>query len=263
LEAVLKKYIKGFFDYSFLLSELVKRGIRLKYRRSYLGILWSLIEPILTTIVWVIVFGTLLQRGGRDYPMYMIVGRLAYSFFSSSTKAASRSIHTNASMIKKIYVPKYLYPLSAILYNFVIYLISLLVLIPVGIYSQMMPNLYIFAAIPALFLLLVFATGTGMILSTLNVFFRDIEYLWNVALLLLMYMSAIFYPAERLLDDPGSAWVLKYNPIFHIIDMCRGAVYGYFISWRAVAYISGWAFGTLIIGFVFFKKKQDDFILHL
>ena len=125
----MKKYIKGFYDYRFLLSELVKKGIRLKYRRSYLGILWSLIEPLLTTCVWVIVFGTLLGRGGRDYPMYLIIGRLTYSFFSGATKSASKSIQANASMIKKIYVPKYLYPLSAILYNFVIYLISLMNLI--------------------------------------------------------------------------------------------------------------------------------------
>ena len=120
MEDVLKKYIKGFRDYSFLLSELVKKGIRLKYRRSYLGILWSLIEPLLTTCVWVIVFGTILGKGGRDFPLYLIIGRLTYNFFSGATKSASKSIQANSSMIKKIYVPKYLYPLSAIIYNFVI-----------------------------------------------------------------------------------------------------------------------------------------------
>lgn len=258
----MKKYIKGFKDYSFLLSELVKKGIRLKYRRSYLGVLWSLIEPLLTTCVWVIVFGTLLGKGGRDFPMYLIIGRLTYSFFSGSTKAASRSIQANASMIKKIYVPKYLYPLSAILYNFVIYLISLIVLIPVGIYCAVVPSWHIVELIPALCLLLVMATGFGLILSTLNVFFRDIEYLWNVAILLIMYMSAIFYYPEKLLKS-GYSWVLQYNPLYHVINMCRGAFLGYSVSMEAVLYTAVWAFGSLVIGLIFFKKKQDDFILHL
>ena len=258
----MKKYIKGFYDYRFLLGELVKKGISLKYRRSYLGILWSLIEPLLTTVVWVIVFGTLLGRGGRDYPMYLIIGRLTYTFFSNATKAASRSVQANASMIKKIYVPKYLYPLSSVLYNFVIYLISLIVLVPVGIYCAVIPTWNIIEIIPALALLLVMATGFGMVLATLNVFFRDIEYLWNVALLLVMYMSAIFYYPEKLLKS-GYAWILKYNPLYHVINMCRGAFLGYTVSTKAVLYTAGWAFGSLIIGIIFFKKKQDDFILHL
>lgn len=256
------KYFKGFYDYSFLLSELVKKGIRLKYRRSYLGVLWSLIEPLLTTCVWVIVFGTLLGRGGRDYPMYLIIGRLTYSFFSGATKTASKSIQANASMIKKIYVPKYLYPLAAVLYNFIIYLISLLVLIPVGIYCAVIPTWHIIQIFLGLGLIIIMATGFGMILATLNVFFRDIEYLWNVALLLIMYMSAIFYYPEKLLKS-GYAWVLKYNPIYHVINICKGAFLGYSTHWMEVAYTAIWAFGSLIIGFVFFKKKQDDFILHL
>lgn len=258
----MKKYIKGFYDYSFLLGELVKKGIRLKYRRSYLGVLWSLIEPLLTTCVWVIVFGTLLGRGGRDFPMYLIIGRLTYSFFSGATKSASKSIQSNSSMIKKIYVPKYLYPLSSIIYNFVIYLISLIVLIPVDIYCGVIPTWHVVEIIPALCLLLIMAMGFGMILATLNVFFRDVEYLWNVALLLIMYMSAIFYYPEKLLKS-GYSWVLKYNPLYHVINMCRGAFLGYSISTKAILYTALWAFGSLVIGLIFFKKKQDDFILHL
>ena len=89
------------YQYRFLLAELVKKGIKLKYRRSYLGIIWSLIEPVLTTVVLVIVFGTIFENKNPTYPLYIITGRLIYSGFSTGTKSASKSIRTNASMIKK------------------------------------------------------------------------------------------------------------------------------------------------------------------
>ena len=113
-------HLKTFWKRRELLWELVKRGIKLKYRKSYLGIIWSLLEPILSTIVLTVVFGTLLGRGGRDFPLYVLCGRLLYSFFASSTKSAARSIRMNAPMIKKVYIPKYLYPLSSILFNYII-----------------------------------------------------------------------------------------------------------------------------------------------
>ena len=106
----MKKYFDSFLQYRFLLSELVKKGIRLKYRRSYLGIFWSLLEPLLTMIVLTIVFGTLLGRGDdKTFPVYILSGRLLYNYFSGATKSALTSIQKNASMIKKVYVPKYLY----------------------------------------------------------------------------------------------------------------------------------------------------------
>ena len=114
----MKKYIDNFRQYQFLLSELVKKGIKLKYRRSYLGIVWSMLEPLLSMIVLTIVFGTLYGNKDRTFPVYILTGRLLYSFYSQATKAALKSIRANSGMIKKVYVPKYLYPLSAVAYNF-------------------------------------------------------------------------------------------------------------------------------------------------
>ena len=256
------KYIKGFFRYRFLLGELVKKGIVLKYRRSYLGIVWSLVEPILTTIVLVVVFGTLFNNTAKDYPLYIICGRLIYSFFSAGTKAASISIRRNAPMIQKVYVPKYLYPLSDVLFNFVIFAISLAVLILVAIYTRTWPTLYIWQCIPALILLILFTTGVGLFLCTLSVYFRDMEYLWNVMLMLIMYMSAIFYYPERIMDS-GAAWVLKYNPLFCIIDMFRGGVMGYMASNWDFAFGTVSCVASVIVGTYIFWKKQDDFLLHL
>ena len=256
------KYIKGFFKYRFLLWELVKKGIKLKYRRSYLGIVWSLIEPILTTIVLVMVFGTLFNHKEATFPLYIICGRLLYSFFSSGTKQAQSSIRRNASMIKKVYVPKYLYPLSDVLYNYLIFLISLIVLILVAIYTRTAPTLLIWQCIPALILVLLLTIGLGMFLSTAHVFFRDTEYLWNVFLMLIMYMSAIFYYPDRLLAS-GYAWLLKYNPLFCIIDIFRGGMLGYMSDTWNFVYAGVFSILSVIIGTYVFWKKQDEFVLHI
>lgn len=256
------KYIKGFYDYRFLLSELVKKGIRLKYRRSYLGVIWSLIEPLLTTVVLVIVFGTLFNNKEQTYPLYIICGRLLYTIFSQGSKAACTSIRKNSGMIKKVYVPKYFYPLSSILFNFIIGLLSLLVLFPVMIYTRTLPTWHIINIIPAMILLLILTIGVGMILATLNVYFRDIEYLWNVALLLIMYMSAIFYYPKRLLES-GWSWILEYNPLFCIISIFRSGMLGTdFLLWD-FCYAGVFSVACFVIGFIVFKKKQDGFILKI
>ncbi len=248
--------------YRFLLQELVKKGIRLKYRRSYLGVVWSLIEPILTTIVLVIVFGTLFNNKNPTYPLYIIIGRLMYSFFSTGTKGASGSVRANSGMITKVYVPKILYPLSSVLFNFVISCISLIVVFGVQVYCHVLPTWHLLQFIPSLGLLLLLTFGVGLILCTLNVYFRDIEYLWNVVLLLIMYMSAIFYYPERLLSSKYGV-ILTMNPLFQIIDLSRGAFLGLPWSWHSAGVAFCWGIATCGLGMLIFNRKQDSFILHL
>lgn len=257
------KYIKNFWSRRFLLAELVKKGIKLKYRRSYLGIIWSLLEPILTTIVLTIVFGTLFGAGKDDnFPMYILCGRLMYSFFSQGTKAAARSIRANAGMIKKVYVPKYLYPMSTVLFNFVIFLISLLVLIPLAIYCRIVPSLSWLLIFLPLILLIILTFGVGMILSTVTVFFRDMEYLWDVLLMLIMYASAIFYYPEKILDS-NFYWLLKFNPLYGIIYTFRCCMLNDPLNWKYMVYAGGFGIAALLVGTYVFYKKQDEFILHI
>lgn len=258
----MKKYIDNFLQYRFLLSELVKKGIKLKYRRSYLGILWSLLEPLLTMIVLSIVFGTLFGNHTKEYPVYILTGRLLYNFYSASTKAALRSIRSHAKMIKKVYVPKYLYTMSSVLSNFVIFLISLLVLVGVAVVLGVRPTVYLLQAPLALLLLLLLSYGCGMILATAGVFFRDLEYLWSVALMLIMYTSAIFYQPDRLLKS-GWYWILKYNPLYCVIDIFRAAIFGRMMDIGYLIYATSFGAVCLLIGVIVFKKKQDDFILYI
>lgn len=245
------------------MKELVIKGIRLKYRKSYLGIVWSLIEPLLTTIVLVVVFGTLFNRfDDPTFAVYIMCGRLLYTFFSNGTKGACKEVRKHSSMIKKVYVPKYLYPLSNVIFNYIIFLISLVVLIPVMIYARQVPTLLIVQIIPALLELFVMVVGIGLILSVMDVFFRDTEYLWNVGLMIVMYMSAIFYPVERI-EKSGFAWILTWNPLYCVIHQMRGGMLGYTVTTWEYLYPIVFALAALFVGVVIFKKKQDDFILHL
>lgn len=257
------KYMKNFLRYKYLLYELVKKNIKLKYRRSYLGILWTLVEPLLTMMVLTMVFGTLLGKGDAKYPIYILCGRLLYTFFSSGTKAGLKSISNNASMVKKVYVPKYIYVISTVISNFITFLISLIVLVGVSIVLKVRPTGYVVQAVIPLLILFVFTLGMSLILSTLNVFFRDIEYIWSVVSMLIMYASAIFYQTDRVINT-GNAWVFDVNPLYMCIANFRNAVlYGvpmnvnYSITSAVVAVV------TLILGSFLFYKNQDKFILYV
>jgi ABC-2 type transport system permease protein len=260
----MKVFYKNFMRYRFLLGELVKKGIKLKYRRSYLGILWTLLEPLLTTIVLTVIFGSLLGRGDQLYPVYILSGRLLYSFFSGGTNVAMKSIRTNASMIKKVYVPKYMYPLSSVIYNYIIFLISLVVLVMLSLFLGLLPTWRLVFAVIPLLIIFVLTIGVGMILSTMAVFFRDLEYLWSVALMLIMYASAIFYNVDDIVaKNPSRQLIFDLNPLYCVIAVFRAAVFGNPIHWTYVAYSTVFAVLSLIVGVYLFYKKQDKFILFI
>lgn len=270
----MKQFIDNFRKYMYLLGELVKKNIKLKYRRSYLGMLWTLLEPLFTMIVLSVVFGSLLGRDNSDpafngvpFPVYVLTGRLLYSFFSSATNSAMKSIRSNSAMIKKVYIPKYIYPFSGIFSNFIIFLISLVVLVGVMIFfvingSYQAPiNGYMLLSLVSLLNLFVLACGVGLILSTLCVFFRDIEYLWSVCLMLIMYCSAIFYFASGLGETMQT--VIKLNPLFGVIHNFRRALFGQPFDMTLFIYTSVFAIGSLVVGLYVFYKKQDKFILNI
>jgi len=259
----MKQNIKNFTKYRYLLGELVKKDIKLKYRKSYLGILWTLLEPLLTMMVLSIVFSQLYGKADKHFPIYILTGRLLYTLFANATKTAMKSIRANAQMIKKVYVPKYIYPLSAILAQYVTFLISLIVLISVAIILKVKPTIHLLEGIIPLIILLVMVTGMGLILSTLTVFFRDLEYLWSVILMIIMYCSAIFYEPERVMKA-GYEWVLRFNPLYSVILNFRNTVlYGIGLNMEALLYSIVFSVAVLVLGTFLFYKSQDKFILNL
>lgn len=264
-----------FNKYKNLLKELTVKNVKLKYRNSWLGILWSFFQPLLNMIVLSVVFGGIFGKHDKYiicYPVFLFTGRLLFSFFTSSTKQAMTAFRRNQAIIKKVYVPKYMYPLSSIFSNFVTFAISLICLICVWIFfkltgisggDELTITWYALLCVVPMFLILVFSTGVGMILSVLCVYFRDIEYIWDVVCQLLFYMVPIIYTLQSI-KTPWIQIVIKINPLYSMIELFRQCVlYGYIMSGKLLLYASVVSFVTLAVGIWFFNKKSDDLIYHL
>ena len=277
--SAITKHKDNFLKYRYLLRELVVKNIKLQYRNSVLGMFWTFLQPLLTMVVLAIVFSNLFGRDSSkvvNYSVYLLAGRLLYEFFTQSTKRAMRSIRSNASIIKKVYVPKYIYPLSVVLSTFVTFLISLSVLAVVILFFNVLkkdpvPITYnmVYAIIPII-IMFVFSLGVGMFLATLNVFFKDIENFYDVFTLLLFYLTPIVYTVDKLGFKEGSwqAMLLKANPLYGIIEMFRAAVlhgdnFVAYFSMNQLYYTSAVAVVAFIFGFIVFYKNQDKFILHI
>ena len=267
--------VEMFKKYKNLLKELTLKNVKLKYRNSWLGVLWSFFQPLLNMIVLSVVFGNIFGKKSDlivCYPVYLFTGRLLFSFFTTSTKQAMTSFRRNQAIIKKVYVPKYMYPLSAIFSNFVTFAISLICFICVWIFfkltgaqggADLTLNGYALLFWVPMLLLLVFSTGVGLILSVLCVYFRDIEYIWEVFAQLLFYMVPVLYHLDTI-TTPWIKMVIKINPLYSMIELFRHCVlYGQLMSWKLFLYAAVVSIVTLIIGIIIFNWKSDDIIFHL
>ncbi|MBQ7653459.1 MAG: ABC transporter permease [Clostridia bacterium] len=262
-------FVKDFMKYRFLLAEIVRRNIKVQYRDSVLGIFWTFLQPLLSTFVLVAVFSNIFHNRTEYYPIYVLCGRLLYDFYSQATKRGMRSITTAAGVIKKVYVPKYIYPLGNTLSCFVTFVISLLVLVAFMIYFvcfKGMPLTFnVLLAIVPVIILYILSFGVGMILATLSVFFRDIEYLYEVFCMLLFYLTPVFYNVQTLhISNKTVKMALMANPLYSIVNMFRFCIIGIGTwNWNWFFYSLGFAVVTVIIGALVFRAKEDKFILHI
>ncbi|SDD91525.1 ABC-2 type transport system permease protein [Paenibacillus sp. UNCCL117] len=252
----------GFFKYNNLLLELVVRDIKIRYRKSVLGLLWTLLNPLLMMLVMTMIFSSLFKTNIPYFPVYFLTGSILFSFHSEATTQALMSIISNASLIKKVYIPKYLFPLSRVLSSMVnlgfAFVALLLVMVIEGAPFQATCILFF---IP-IFYLTLFTTGLSLILSAMTVFFRDINHLYGVFTLLWTYMTPIFYPASIIPNQ--FKWILEYNPMYYYISFFRNVIIeGKFpgLADNLVCFTIGIL--TLIGGLITFYKCQNKFILHV
>lgn len=268
-------FLEMFDKYKSLLYELTRKNIKLKYRDSWLGIFWSFLQPLLTMAVLSVVFGNIFGAEREYivcYPVYLFSGRLLFEFFTSSSKMALNSFRSNTAIIKKVYVPKYMYPLSGILSNFVTFSISILCYICVWIFfkltgmsdgGELTLTPYVLLFFIPMAILLMFVVGVGLILSILQVYFRDIQYIWDVFCTLLFYMVPAIYHINSIKSDWTRA-IIQINPLYSMIELFRQCVlYGEPMQWQMLLYALAWALGVLLIGIFIFNKKSDDLVFHL
>ena len=246
----------------FLLKQLVKRDLTSKYKDSVLGILWSFLNPLFIMLVFTAIFSMLFGRQIENYPVYFLSGRVIYDFYNSATKGAMQSIRSNANLLKKIYVPKYMFTVSKVCYEFINFLISFVILFGVMLITGASFHITsIFAIIPlALLVILIF--GVGLILAVCNTYFSDIGHLYNVFALILMYASALFYPIEIV---PARVQIIfTLNPLYSAITCFREAVvYGVFPDLWTLAYLAVFAFAVLGIGILLFRIYEKKLALEI
>lgn len=256
-------WINNFKKYTPLLSELVARDIKTKYRRSVLGVLWTLLNPLLMMIVLSIVFSQLFGRFAiENYPIYLLSGQVIFNFFSESTSTSMSSIINNAPLLKKIYIPKYVFVLAKTISISINLFASFAALIIVMLVTRAtLHYTVILTFIPVVFLI-IFSIGVGLMLSAFAVKFRDVVHLYSVFTTVLLYLTPVIYPLASL---PG--WVrtvVRINPLTSILTMFRDfMLYGTASDLFTTCMTILPSIAFLALGIRVFYKNQDDFIMYV
>lgn len=246
----------------FIVSSLVSKDFKLKYRRSVLGVAWSVLNPLLMMIVLSIVFSFIFRGTSGPFPVYLILGLTLFTFMSDATTGAMSSIVDSAPLIKKIRIKKMLFPFEKAVFALVNFAVSLIAVVIVLVFFQVAPTANILLLPLLLLYLFMFSLGLGLLLSTLAVFFRDIMHLWGVIITAWTYLTPIFYSLDILPD-----WVagfIQYNPMYHYVTYFRDiAMYGITPSVFENLICLGCGVVALVIGLVVFRRQQKKFILYV
>lgn len=260
---VWKDRVNTFLKYKDLLYQLVIRDVKLKYRRSFLGYLWSILNPLFVMIVMTIVFSTMFSNNIENFPVYLFTGRMLFDFLSTSTKQAMRSVTGSAALIKKTYVPKYIFTLAKVTSCMIdlVFSFGALLIVIVATRAKVTWTFLLFPVV--IIQIYIFCCGLGFFLAAYNVFFRDIQYIYNAVITAWMYLTPIFYPIDRLPDKVQLA-IKGFNPLYYYVAQFRDLVYLGHLPGPRIFY-GGWllAFVMFGLGLLVFMKKQDKFILYI
>ena len=254
-----------------ILRELVTKDFKIKYRRSVLGVAWSVLNPLLMMIVMAVVFSTIFAQGRNGsvtpelYPLYLIIGNVTFALMSESTSTALSSIIDASSLLKKVKVHRFVFPIQKVLFALVNYGFSLIAVALVMLWFRIIPTWHLIWLPLGLLLLMVFCAGLGLLLSALTVFFRDVRHLWSVVITAWTYFTPIFWTDDYIKAMPHLLQLFMYaNPMYNYINFMRQI-----LLWQTnpepvtVALCAGWAVLMIVVGYAVFHKTEHKFILYI
>jgi ABC-2 type transport system permease protein len=254
--------VRELWRFSEVLQELVKRDLKVRYKRSVLGIFWTMLNPLLMMVITTIVFSNLFKASVTNFPIYVLSGYIVWTFFSQSTVAASSSILDSSGLTRKVYVPAALFPLACVtsaMVNLALTIVplGLLMIVTGGTFTWSLLVLPISAVLLALF-----CFGLGLILASSAVFFRDTVYTYQVLLVAWMYLTPLFYP-EHIIPDQWKS-IVYLNPVYHLVQLFRAPIYSGVLPDPA-DFLSAalFAFGAVALGWWFFETTRKRFVAYL
>ena len=260
----------GFWCYRYLLWNLVSRDFKLKYRRSVLGVVWSVLNPLLMCLVYWAVFSSLMDMRGSgidNFAVFLMCGQLLFNFFNEATSTGMSSVLGAAPLLKKVYIPKYIFPLEKCCFAMVNCVFSFVALLLVMIFTGASFHLTLIEAVYPLVTLLFFSLGVGLLLAAATVFFRDIMHIWSVFITALLYFSAIFYDPTQMTFSIGGfnmQQIIKLNPMYwYITGFRRTVMWGIPLDFNMFAVCGCCAVLSMLVGVWVFRKTQDRFVLHI
>ena len=266
--------LKVFKEYTYLLQQLVIRDFKVKYKRSVLGVLWSVLNPLFTMIIMTLVFSNVFKMSDpsiKDYSVYLLSGLIIFNYFSEATNLAMGSIVTNFNLLTKVYMPKYIFPFSKVLssaLNFLFSLIALYLIIGVAVSKGILTISWVHIFLPLdMIYVIIFALGVSLFLSAISVFFRDMFYIYGILLTAWMYLTPIMYSVTILQSSKYGYFMVpleKINPLYHFIDYARTIILlGQAPTIRQNLVCLAFSLITLLIGTLFFRSKQDQFVYYI
>lgn len=254
--------IKEFMKYFVLLQEIVKRDFKKKYYRSVLGVLWSMLNPLFTMILVTIIFSTLFKRDIPYYPVYWFAGNAIFTFVTEGINHSMNSIINNASLVKKMKIPKYIFCISSVTLcgiNTVISLIPYVILslfmgVPFSAYWLLTPIPFLYAYI--------FTIGLGMVFCAYGTMFGDVAHFYGLIRRAWMYFTPLFYPIDIIPTQFRFIWEL--NPVYIFISIFRDlTINNTMPSERMFIMATCYSLLTLLLGLVVFHEKEDKFLLYI
>ncbi|RHM61368.1 ABC transporter permease [Collinsella sp. AF33-16] len=255
----------------YILRQLVTKDFKIKYRRSVLGVAWSVLNPLLMMVVMSIVFSTIFgqSRNGsitpEMYPLYLIVGNITFSVMSESTNQALMSIIAASSLLKKVKVHRWVFPVQKVLFSLVNFAFSLVAVALVMLWFHVLPTWHLILLPVCLFLLMCFCMGLGMMLSALAVFFRDVMHLWTVVITAWMYLTPIFWTTDYI--SQMAHWIqvlVVVNPMYNYLQFMRDIfLFNTTPSMLTLGLCVIWSVIALVVGYAVFHKTEHKFILYI